>query len=28
VVIDNDTFKAITIPDHWRERFERFMGGE
>jgi 4-hydroxybenzoyl-CoA thioesterase len=26
VAIDNDTFKAVTIPDHWRERFERFMG--
>jgi len=25
VAIDNDSFQAIEIPQHWRERFEKFM---
>ena len=25
-VIDNDSFKAIAIPDEWRERFDEFKG--
>ena len=27
VAVDNDTFKAVRIPDHWRERFQRFRDG-
>jgi 4-hydroxybenzoyl-CoA thioesterase len=25
VAVDNDTFRSMPIPPHWRERFERFM---
>jgi len=27
VAVDNDTFRSVPIPAHWRERFERFMNG-
>jgi len=25
VAVNNDTFRSMRIPDHWRERLERFM---
>jgi 4-hydroxybenzoyl-CoA thioesterase len=28
VAVNNDSFKSITIPDEWRERFERFRSSQ
>ena len=28
VAVDNDTFRSITIPAEWHERFQRFMDGK